>query len=67
MAYIGNATFYIDGTTIHWNLSIPLNCKDLPSLNLEGLNNLIKKYEHLQWIVLDEISLIGKKILKFID
>ncbi len=23
----------IDGTTIHSSLSIPLNCKDLPSLN----------------------------------
>jgi len=41
--------------------------KDLPSLSLEQLDNLIKKYDQLQLIVLNEISLIGKRILKFID
>jgi hypothetical protein len=67
MAYIGKTTFNIDGTTIHSSLFIPLNCKDLLSLNSERFDNLIKKYDELQLIVLDEISLIGKKILKFID
>ncbi len=57
----------IDGTIIHSNLSIPLNCKYLPSLCLERLDNLIEKYDQLQLIALEEISLIGKKILKFVD
>jgi hypothetical protein len=67
MAYIGKSTFNIDEITIHSSLSIPLNCKDLPSLSLERLDNLVKKYDQLQLIFLDEISLIGKRILKFID
>jgi hypothetical protein len=61
MVYIGT-TFNIDGTTIHSSLSIPHNCKYLPSLNSEWLDNLVKKYDQLQLIVLDEISLIGKII-----
>jgi hypothetical protein len=65
MAYISKTSFNIDGNTIHSNLSIPLNCKDLPSLSLEWLDSLIKKYDQLQLMVLDEISLIGKRILKF--
>jgi len=58
MAYTRKATFNIDGITIHSSLSIPLNCEDLPSSSLQRLNNLVKKY--------DEISLIGKIIIKFI-
>jgi hypothetical protein len=46
---------------------IPFNCKDLPSLNSKKLDNFIKKYDQLQLMVLDEISLTGKRILKFID
>jgi hypothetical protein len=53
--------FNIDGTTIHSNIFTPFNCKDLPSLSLEWLNNLVKKYDQLQLIILDEILLIGEK------
>jgi len=64
MAYTRKETFNIDGTTSHSSLFIPLNCKDLPSLSSEQFDNVIKK---LQLMVLDEISLIGKRILKFTD
>jgi hypothetical protein len=47
------------------HLSILLNYKDLPSLNSKWLDSLIKKYDQLQLMVLDEMSLIGKRILKF--
>jgi hypothetical protein len=67
MAYTSKTSFNIDGNTIHSSFCIPLNCKDLPSLSLERLNSLIKKYDQLQLMVLDEISLIGKRILKFTD
>jgi hypothetical protein len=63
MAYNGKTTFNIDGITIHSSLFIPLNCKYLPSLSSKRLNNLT----NLQFIILDEISIIGKIILKFID
>jgi len=45
MAYIRKTTFNIGGITIHSSLSIPINCKDLPSLSLEQLDNLVKKYD----------------------
>jgi hypothetical protein len=67
MAYTRKATFNIDGTTSHSSLFIPLNCKDLPSLSSKQFDSLIKKYDQLQLMVLDEISLIGKRILKFTD
>jgi hypothetical protein len=51
MAYIGNATFNIDGTTIHSSIYIILNCKDLLSLNSKWLESLIKKYDQLQLMV----------------
>jgi len=41
MAYTGKTTFNIDGTTIHSSLSIPFNCKYLPSLSSKQLNSLI--------------------------
>ena len=67
MAYTGKAAYNIDGATIHSSLSLPLNCKNLPSLSSERLDTLVKKYDQLQLLVLDEISLIGKRILKFTD
>jgi len=51
MAYIKKTTFNIDGITIHSSFSILVNCKNLPSLNLEQLNNLVKKYDQLQLII----------------
>ncbi len=65
MAYTRKTTFNIDGTTIHSSLSMPFNYKDLSSLSSEWLDNLIKKYDQLQLMVLDEISSMGKKLLKF--
>jgi len=67
MAYIGDFLKNIDGTTIHSSLFIPLNCKNLPSLSLKQLNNLTNKYDQIQLILLNEISLKGKIILTFID
>jgi len=55
MAYTRKTKFDIDGIIIHSSLSIPLNCKDLPSLSSKQLDNLINKYDQLQSIVLDEI------------
>jgi hypothetical protein len=52
---------------IHSNIFIPFNCKDLPSLSSEWLDNLVLKYDQLQLTILDEISLIRRRILKSID
>jgi hypothetical protein len=67
MAYISKTTFNIDGTIIHLTLSIPLNCKHLPSLTSKHLDISLKTYSNLNLLVLDEISLIGNEIFSFID
>jgi len=67
MAYTFKVTFNINGTTIHSRLSLPLNCKHLQSLLVEKFNSLLKTYDELQLLVLDEVSLIGSRILFFID
>jgi hypothetical protein len=45
--------FNIDGTKIHPNISIPLNCKDLPSLSLRTIRQFGKKHDQLQLIMLN--------------
>jgi hypothetical protein len=67
MAYTGKMTFNIDGTTIHLGLSLPLNCKHLQSFSTKRLNSLLKTYDELQLLVLDEVSFIGSRIYFFID
>ncbi len=43
MACTRKTTINIHGTTIHSNLYIPLNCKDLSLLSFKWLDSLIKK------------------------
>ncbi len=53
MAYTEKTMFNIGGTKIHPNISIPLNCKDLPSLNLRMIKQFGKKHDQLQLIMLN--------------
>jgi hypothetical protein len=62
MMYTGKTTFNIDGINIHSGLSFPLNCKHLQSLSTKRLDYLLKIYDELQLLVLNEVSLIGSKI-----
>ena len=67
MEYIEKTIYNIDGATIHSSLSLLLNCKNLSSLSSERLDTLVKKYDQLQLLVQDEISLTCKNILKYTD
>jgi hypothetical protein len=62
MVYISKTKINIDGITIHYGLSLPLNCKHLQSLSLERLDSLSKTHDQLQFLVLDEVSFIGSRI-----
>ena len=66
MAFTGKAAFNISGTTIHSALHIPINqsLSNLNKLSTETLSKLTKQYEQLQFIVIDEISLIDAMMLK---
>ena len=69
MAFTGKAAFNIGGTTIHSTLHIPVNqsLSNLNKLSTETLSKLTEQYEQLQFIVIDEISLVGARMLNAID
>jgi hypothetical protein len=69
MAFTGKATFNIDGCTIHSALRIPINqsLSNMGKLSSELLNKLTDDYEQIKLIVIDEISLVGARMLDAID
>jgi hypothetical protein len=69
MAFIRKVAFNIGGTTIHSALHIPINqsLSNLGKLSTETLSKLTDQYEKLQFIVLDEVSLVGARMLNAID
>jgi hypothetical protein len=69
MAFIRKVAFNIGGTTIHSALYIPINqsLSNLGKLSTETLSKLTDQYEKLQFIVLDEVSLVGARMLNAID
>jgi hypothetical protein len=69
MAFTGKATFNIDGSTIHSALHIPVNhsLTNILKLSFETLNNLTGHYEQLRLVVIDEISLVGWRMMNAID
>jgi hypothetical protein len=62
MVYISKVAFNIDGTTIHLGPSLPSNYKHLQSLSTKRFDSLLKTYDELHLLVLNEISLIGSRI-----
>ncbi|KAJ8048374.1 ATP-dependent DNA helicase PIF1 [Holothuria leucospilota] len=68
MALTGKAAYGIQGYTIHNALQIPANQGyDYKALTAERLNTLQAKYHNLKVIFIDEISMVGNKMLRFID
>jgi hypothetical protein len=66
LAYIRKITFNINEMTIHFTFGIPLNTnlKKLQILSDERRDTLMKTYDQLQLLVIDELSLVGKMFLK---
>ena len=69
MSFTGKATFNIDGCTIHSALHVPINqsLSNMGKLSSEPLNKLTDDYEHIKLIIIDEISLVGARMLDAID
>ncbi|XP_070549918.1 ATP-dependent DNA helicase PIF1-like [Ptychodera flava] len=63
----GVAAFNIDATTIHSTFSIPINAK-LPyqPLGEEKINTLRCKLGTLQILIIDEISMVDKRLLSYV-
>ena len=65
IAPTGNAAFNIHGTTIHQSLSLPKS--GIPPLNNQPKCQLQKRWENCKYIVLDEKSMVGRKLLSRMD
>jgi hypothetical protein len=61
MASTCKVAFNIDGLIIYSTLNIPVQQSlfNLPNLSLDSLNRFTCLYEQLQFVVIDEISLVG--------
>ena len=63
----GKAAYNIQGTTIHRAFHIAANQRmEHKPLTCDLLNTARKQFHHIQWILLDEFSMVGNKMLKFI-
>ncbi|KAJ8050592.1 ATP-dependent DNA helicase PIF1 [Holothuria leucospilota] len=69
MAPTGKAAYGIKGTTIHSALQIPANqgLSQYKALTADKLNSLQAKYCRLKIIFIDEISMVGHRMFRYID
>ncbi len=69
MASIGKIVFNIDGLRIHstLNICVEQSLFTLPNLSLYSLNKFTCRYEQLQLVVIDEISLVGDGMFDVIN
>jgi hypothetical protein len=69
MVSISKVAFNIDGLTIHSTIEkhVQQSLSNLPNLSSDSLNRLTCRYEQLQLVVIDEISLVGAKMFNVID
>src|SRR3954452_17752118 len=65
LAPTGVVAFNINGTTIHSKLSIPIKNKDL-DLKGERLKQLQNRLEDVQYVIIDEKSMVGRQMLALI-
>src|SRR5581483_2048114 len=66
LAPTGVAAFNIHGTTIHSALSIPTNSTNF-NIGGEQLKKLQKRLQDIKYIIIDEKSMVGRKMLALID
>lgn len=68
IAPTGKAAYNIKGNTIHSSLCVPVNRGfHYKPLTCDKLNSLRCKFANLKIVFIDEISMVGKGMLRFID
>ncbi|XP_046810029.1 uncharacterized protein LOC124420612 [Lucilia cuprina] len=65
----GKAAFGIGGYTLHSLFSLPINqySGDVRPLSSDLVNSLVTKFMHLKLIIIDEISMVGSRMLGYLD
>ena len=66
-AYFGIAAFNVKGKTLHSILQLPIRGKNSHKLKGDALLKLQKRLSGIQYIVIDEYSVVGQKLLGWID
>ena len=68
MAPTGKAAYNAKGTTVHAAFHIPANhsLHEYSPLSYDVLNTYRANYQNLEWILLDEISMVSNDMLKYI-
>ena len=67
VAHTGTAAFNVEGETICSALKISINApRDYKPLAEDSLNTMRTKFEHLQLLIIDEISMVTQKQLRYI-
>ena len=69
MAPIGKAAYNVKGSTIHAALHIPANTPlhEYKPLSYDMLNTYRMKYQGLEWILCDEISMVSNEAWKYVN
>ncbi|XP_037825564.1 uncharacterized protein LOC119613607 [Lucilia sericata] len=65
----GKAAFGIGGATLHSMFSLPINqsAAELRPLSSDTANALYSKFLNLKLLIIDEISMVGSKMLRYLD
>ncbi|XP_061399099.1 uncharacterized protein LOC133334797 [Musca vetustissima] len=65
----GKAAFGIGGATLHSVFSLPVNqsSSELRPLGPDALNSMYTKLMNLKLLIIDEISMVGAKMLSYLD
>ena len=63
----GIPAYHVKGNTLHSGLHININTKELSSLNGDALARLQQKYINVKVLFLEEVSMIGRELMKKVN
>ena len=63
----GMASFNICGTTLHSALQLPVHCSNQRDLQGSSLQWLQMKFTNKHYLIIDEMSMIGQRMMAWID
>ncbi|XP_066915540.1 uncharacterized protein [Clytia hemisphaerica] len=66
-SYFGIAAFNINGRTLHSTLRLPIRDKLNHELKGNSLGNLQTRLKDVKYIIIDEFSVVGQRLLGWID
>ncbi|XP_066932700.1 uncharacterized protein [Clytia hemisphaerica] len=66
-SYFGIAAFNINGRTLHSTLKLPIRSKLKHELKGKSLDNLQTGLKDIEYIIIDEFSVVGQRLLGWID